>query len=160
MAGGVEAAATVRSQFHVHSIFVISQSKMCDQYPFEFAKTRVQLRNEVGVSVPRNPFLVVANVFRQEGVRALYKGCSSLIVVGVTGSQSQHLTRRPNIARERLPYHFSTSNVSAYLHYLRARLRRTAFAFSHSIRSSPCSLIQRRERFLLLVVFSQVCLPA
>lgn len=48
-------------------------------YPFEFAKTRVQLRNE-GKSAPRNPFLVVATVFRQEGVRALYKGCSTLVV--------------------------------------------------------------------------------
>ncbi len=59
IAGGVEAAAT---------------------YPFEFAKTRVQLRNEGNVSRPRNPFLVVAQVFRNEGARALYKGCSSLIV--------------------------------------------------------------------------------
>ena len=52
------------------------------QYPFEFAKTRVQLRSEKGVPVPRNPFMVVANVFREEGARALYRGCSSLIVVG------------------------------------------------------------------------------
>ena len=60
IAGGVEAAAT---------------------YPFEFAKTRVQLRNEGNASIrPRNPFLVVAEVFRNEGPRALYKGCSSLIV--------------------------------------------------------------------------------
>ncbi len=59
IAGGVEAAAT---------------------YPFEFAKTRVQLRNEANASRPRNPFLVVAEVFRNEGARALYKGCSSLIV--------------------------------------------------------------------------------
>ena len=59
IAGGVEAAAT---------------------YPFEFAKTRVQLRNEGNASRPRNPFLVVADVFRKEGPRALYKGCSSLIV--------------------------------------------------------------------------------
>lgn len=61
-AGGVEAAAT---------------------YPFEFAKTRVQLRNEGNVSGPRNPFLVVAEVFRNEGARALYKGCSSLIIGSV-----------------------------------------------------------------------------
>ena len=60
VAGGVEAAAT---------------------YPFEFAKTRVQLRSQSGVPVPRNPFLVVGRVYRSEGLRALYKGCSSLIVV-------------------------------------------------------------------------------
>ena len=59
IAGGVEAAVT---------------------YPFEFAKTRVQLRNEGNASRPRNPFLVVSDVFRNEGPRALYKGCSSLIV--------------------------------------------------------------------------------
>lgn len=62
IAGGVEAAAT---------------------YPFEFAKTRVQLRNEGNASRPRNPFLVVGEVFRNEGARALYKGCSSLIVGSV-----------------------------------------------------------------------------
>lgn len=49
-------------------------------YPFEFAKTRVQLRTEKGVPTPRNPFLVVNQVFREEGVRALYKGCTTLIV--------------------------------------------------------------------------------
>ena len=59
IAGGVEAAVT---------------------YPFEFAKTRVQLRNEGNASRPRNPFLVVSEVFRKEGPKALYKGCSSLIV--------------------------------------------------------------------------------
>ena len=52
------------------------------QYPFEFAKTRAQLRNETGARAPRNPFLVVRQVFRNEGARALYKGCSALIVVG------------------------------------------------------------------------------
>ncbi|KAI9687872.1 MAG: hypothetical protein M1822_001953 [Bathelium mastoideum] len=59
VAGGVEAAAT---------------------YPFEFAKTRAQLRQERGIPTPRNPFLVVAQTFRREGAAALYKGCSSLIV--------------------------------------------------------------------------------
>ncbi|KAK4985791.1 hypothetical protein LTR50_005749 [Elasticomyces elasticus] len=49
-------------------------------YPFEFAKTRVQLRAERGVPTPRNPFLVVRQVFREEGLRALYKGCSTLVV--------------------------------------------------------------------------------
>jgi solute carrier family 25 (mitochondrial citrate transporter), member 1 len=64
IAGGIEAAST---------------------YPFEFAKTRVQLRNSVGRKAspspaPRNPFLIISNVFREEGIRALYKGCSTLIV--------------------------------------------------------------------------------
>ena len=59
IAGGVEAAST---------------------YPFEFAKTRVQLREKKGVPTPRNPFKVVTQVLRDEGVRAIYKGCSSLVV--------------------------------------------------------------------------------
>lgn len=59
VAGGIEAATT---------------------YPFEFAKTRVQLQNESSQLRPRNPFLVVSEVFRREGARALYKGCSSLII--------------------------------------------------------------------------------
>lgn len=57
VAGGVEAACT---------------------YPFEFAKTRVQLYGHEGL---RNPFAVVARVARQEGLAALYKGCSTMIVV-------------------------------------------------------------------------------
>ncbi|KAL8689707.1 MAG: hypothetical protein Q9224_004581 [Gallowayella concinna] len=49
-------------------------------YPFEFAKTRVQLRNQSNTPSPKNPFLVVSQVFRNEGYRALYKGCSTLVV--------------------------------------------------------------------------------
>ena len=60
IAGGVEAAAT---------------------YPLEFAKTRVQLRSpKPGTKPPRNPFATVTQVYRKEGGRALYKGCSALIV--------------------------------------------------------------------------------
>ncbi|KAL8977026.1 MAG: hypothetical protein Q9205_007092 [Flavoplaca limonia] len=59
VAGGVEAIAT---------------------YPFEFAKTRVQLRNQSGAASSKNPFLVVSQVLRNEGYRALYKGCSTLVV--------------------------------------------------------------------------------
>ncbi|KAK8164917.1 mitochondrial carrier domain-containing protein [Phyllosticta citrichinensis] len=50
-------------------------------YPFEFAKTRVQLRNEEATSTATpNPFAVVRDVVRHEGARALYKGCGSLVV--------------------------------------------------------------------------------
>lgn len=59
IAGGVEAAAT---------------------FPFEYAKTRSQLRSETGVKSPRNPFSVVKNVYQTEGYRALYKGCGALVV--------------------------------------------------------------------------------
>jgi hypothetical protein len=47
----------------------------------EFAKTRVQLRQEKGVPTPRNPFYVVTQVYQKEGIRALYKGCGPLVLV-------------------------------------------------------------------------------
>ena len=53
------------------------------QYPFEFAKTRVQLREQKGIPTPRNPFLVVARVYQNEGLAALYKGCSALVIGSV-----------------------------------------------------------------------------
>ena len=53
------------------------------QYPMEFAKTRMQLRAQKGVPSPRNPFKVVSQVIRNEGVRAMYKGCSALIAGSV-----------------------------------------------------------------------------
>ncbi|KAL5118715.1 CtIP-related endonuclease [Pleosporales sp. CAS-2024a] len=56
IAGGVEATAT---------------------YPFEFAKTRAQLQASTG---SRNPFAVIANVARSDGVAAIYTGCTTLIV--------------------------------------------------------------------------------
>lgn len=46
-------------------------------YPFEFAKTRVQLYGHGGI---RNPFRVVGQVIREEGVTSLYKGCITMIV--------------------------------------------------------------------------------
>ncbi|KAF1972046.1 mitochondrial carrier [Bimuria novae-zelandiae CBS 107.79] len=57
IAGAVEAAAT---------------------YPFEFAKTRVQLH--MAPSAHRNPFSVISSVVRNEGVGALYTGSSSLVL--------------------------------------------------------------------------------
>ncbi|KAH7361330.1 mitochondrial carrier domain-containing protein [Pyrenochaeta sp. MPI-SDFR-AT-0127] len=57
IAGGVEATAT---------------------YPFEFAKTRAQL--QAGPRSSKNPFAVVASVARSDGLRAIYTGCSTLIL--------------------------------------------------------------------------------
>jgi solute carrier family 25 citrate transporter 1 len=57
VAGGVEATAT---------------------YPFEFAKTRAQL--QTGSSGSKNPFSVLAQAARSDGVGAIYTGCSTLIV--------------------------------------------------------------------------------
>jgi hypothetical protein len=44
----------------------------------------VQLRAEKGVPIPRNPFLVVTQVYQKEGIRALYKGCGPLVLVSLT----------------------------------------------------------------------------
>jgi solute carrier family 25 (mitochondrial citrate transporter), member 1 len=49
-------------------------------YPFEFAKTRVQLKEDAPGSVrTKNPFAVIQRVIQKEGPRALYKGCETLI---------------------------------------------------------------------------------
>ncbi|KAB8338701.1 hypothetical protein FH972_021646 [Carpinus fangiana] len=72
VAGGIEAATT---------------------YPFEFAKTRVQLRAHVpGAKQPRNPFKIVADVYTKEGLRALYKGCGALIIGSVAKDGVRFLT--------------------------------------------------------------------
>jgi solute carrier family 25 citrate transporter 1 len=62
IAGGVEASLT---------------------YPFEFAKTRAQLRNDPGIPSPRNPFAVVLKTYHNEGPHALYKGCGTLVIGSV-----------------------------------------------------------------------------
>ncbi|KAF2755052.1 mitochondrial carrier [Pseudovirgaria hyperparasitica] len=51
-------------------------------YPFEFTKTRVQLHQEKGISqkLPRNPYKIAFQLYRDEGLRAMYKGCGSLVV--------------------------------------------------------------------------------
>lgn len=49
------------------------------QYPFEFAKTRTQLQ----ATRQSNPFAIIAQVARNDGVRALYTGCSTLIIVSL-----------------------------------------------------------------------------
>lgn len=57
VAGGVEAAIT---------------------YPFEFSKTRSQLKD--GDVRSKNPFATISHVIRQEGPGALYAGCSTLVL--------------------------------------------------------------------------------
>lgn len=54
-------------------------------YPFEFAKTRMQLRDELAArNTPRpNPFHIVRDIVRAEGARSLYKGCGILVVGSV-----------------------------------------------------------------------------
>jgi solute carrier family 25 citrate transporter 1 len=38
------------------------------------------LREQKGIPTPKNPFKVVTQVYQNEGIRALYKGCGSLVV--------------------------------------------------------------------------------
>ncbi|KAF3034813.1 hypothetical protein E8E12_006694 [Didymella heteroderae] len=47
-------------------------------YPFEYAKTRVQLHT---VPIPHhNPFSIIYNVVRYEGMGTVYTGCSTLVL--------------------------------------------------------------------------------
>ncbi|KAK3187355.1 CtIP- endonuclease [Lecanicillium sp. MT-2017a] len=59
VAGGVEATVT---------------------YPFEFAKTRAQLHQNQGILRSSNPFAATAQVIRNDGLRAVYTGCSTLVL--------------------------------------------------------------------------------
>jgi solute carrier family 25 citrate transporter 1 len=56
-------------------------------YPFEFAKTRVQLGRLPGSlqssRIPKNPFFIVPHIYKSEGLRALYKGCGALVIGSV-----------------------------------------------------------------------------
>ncbi|KAJ5664043.1 Mitochondrial carrier protein [Penicillium longicatenatum] len=82
VAGGVEAAIT---------------------YPFEYSKTRVQLLNNSAVRTS-NPLRLIFQVAKQEGVGALYTGCSTL-VVGTTAKAAVRFvsydTIRNSLADER-----------------------------------------------------------
>ena len=59
---------------------MIAKSQL--QYPFEFAKTRTQLQ----ATRQTNPFAILSHVARNDGVRAIYTGCSTLILVGIVTS--------------------------------------------------------------------------
>ena len=41
------------------------------------------MREQKGIPTPKNPFLVVARVYKNEGLPALYKGCSALVIGSV-----------------------------------------------------------------------------
>lgn len=75
IAGGVEAAITVS---------VLAHASLCSteslQYPFEYSKTRVQLLANSAVQTS-NPLRLIFQVAKQEGVGALYTGCSTLVIV-------------------------------------------------------------------------------
>lgn len=53
------------------------------QYPFEYSKTRVQLLDNSAVQTS-NPLRLISQVAKQEGVGALYTGCSTLVIVSLS----------------------------------------------------------------------------
>jgi len=63
-------------------------------YPLEFGKTRVQLRTEGAkhAQVARKPSHVIHHMIHNEGIRALYKGCTTLIVGSVAKDGIRFLT--------------------------------------------------------------------
>ncbi|KAL2397856.1 Mitochondrial citrate transporter B [Exophiala dermatitidis] len=84
-AGGVEATITYlgRSVYPESYHILLNCGIIADavtagrsELPFEFAKTRVQLHED---SPTRNPFKVIRQVIANEGPRALYKGCETLV---------------------------------------------------------------------------------
>ena len=84
VAGGVEAMCTV-SSYDTKWNKKASQLNFSNgrkQYPFEFAKTRMQLRDNSSIStkITRNPFVLIRDIVRAEGVSALYTGCTTLVV--------------------------------------------------------------------------------
>lgn len=48
-------------------------------YPFEFAKTRLQLLDK-NVKTSRNPLKLIYNTGKTEGVRSIYTGCGAFVV--------------------------------------------------------------------------------
>ncbi|PBP27008.1 hypothetical protein BUE80_DR001984 [Diplocarpon rosae] len=61
-------------------------------FPFEFAKTRTQLSQQVPPSPvtqkpSRNPYLLISQIYKTEGFRALYKGCG-ILVLGSVGKDA------------------------------------------------------------------------
>jgi solute carrier family 25 citrate transporter 1 len=48
-------------------------------YPFEFAKTRLQLLDK-GTKSSRNPLMLIYNIAKTQGVGALYVGCPAFVV--------------------------------------------------------------------------------
>lgn len=50
------------------------------KYPFEYAKTRVQLARGVAGS-STNPFTVLTQAVKSDGALSVYSGCSALILV-------------------------------------------------------------------------------
>ncbi|KAF2212185.1 hypothetical protein CERZMDRAFT_97468 [Cercospora zeae-maydis SCOH1-5] len=53
-------------------------TEACITYPFEYAKTRSQLKSTPGLVTSSNPFSLLTNTIKTEGVASLYTGCGAL----------------------------------------------------------------------------------
>lgn len=54
-------------------------TEACVTYPFEYAKTRSQLKSQNGAA-SKNPFFLLRHTVATEGLRAVYTGCSALAI--------------------------------------------------------------------------------
>ncbi|PPJ50172.1 hypothetical protein CBER1_05222 [Cercospora berteroae] len=53
-------------------------TEACITYPFEYAKTRSQLKGASGLTSSTSPIHLVRNTIRTEGLSSLYTGCTAL----------------------------------------------------------------------------------
>ena len=114
-------------------------------YPFEFAKTRVQLRAEKGIPTPKNPFLVISQVIKQEGPRALYLGCSTL-VIGTIGKDAIRFTTFDTIKRAFAdPETGSLSPLRSLLSGMSAGIVASTFAVTPTERVKTALIDDARE---------------
>ncbi|ODV84512.1 hypothetical protein CANARDRAFT_8497, partial [[Candida] arabinofermentans NRRL YB-2248] len=51
----------------------------CVTYPFEFAKTRLQLIDKSS-KMSRNPLILIYTVAKTQGIKSLYVGCPSFVI--------------------------------------------------------------------------------
>ncbi|KAH8879375.1 mitochondrial carrier [Thozetella sp. PMI_491] len=73
------AAQKVPPLISVASGAIAGASEAVITYPFEFAKTRLQLRAAAAAPVS-NPFILIRNAIADVGIGGLYVGCSTLVV--------------------------------------------------------------------------------
>lgn len=85
----------------------------------------MQLQVQGGTAATANPFRLISQVVQQEGVRSLYTGCSTLIIVcmpclryrvetDLTKERREQLPKLPfdffHLIRSKMPYQMSRGN--------------------------------------------------
>jgi solute carrier family 25 citrate transporter 1 len=84
-AGAIEAAITVSLQQSTFSCLIYLH--WSPQYPFEFAKTLSQLKHNAYHATTitiKSPFFSLLQTVRQNGIRVVYTGCSTLVIVCIS----------------------------------------------------------------------------